>query len=106
MRSFMTALTVLSFPLAVTPSLAAEPVPAGTTKTIGIRMTVKDQTKGDWHSSVIEHVFNGQCVMMAGHASAVGPDGMTAEQEAKLAATQDQVQEYQQQYAPSDDMLA
>lgn len=106
MRKMVTVLTMMGFPLAVGSAMAADAVPAGTTATIGIRMTVKDQVKSDWHSSVIEHVFNGQCVMMAGHAAAVGPDGMTAEQQAKVATTQSQIQDYQQQYAPSDDMLA
>jgi hypothetical protein len=106
MRNLVTALTVMGFPLVAWPAMAADAVPAGTTATIGIRMTVKEQAKSDWHSSVIEHVFSAQCVMMAGHAAAVGPDGMTAEQQAKVATTQNQIQDYQQQYAPSDDMLA
>lgn len=103
-RELLTAIAILGLP--ITSALAADAVPAGTTATIDIRLTLRNQTKSDWHSAVIEHVFNGQCVMIAGHASAVGPEGMTAEQQAKAATAQNQVQDFEQKFAPSDDMMA
>src|SRR5690606_7403814 len=106
MRNLVTVLTAFSLPLAVVPAVAAEPVPPGSTATIGIRLTARDQVKSDWRSAVTEHVFNGQCLMQAAPASSVGPDGMTPEQEAKAAAMQSQAAAVQQEFAPSDDMMA
>jgi hypothetical protein len=35
-------------------------------------MTVREKTKSEWHSTAIERVFSGQCVMQAGPAAQVG----------------------------------
>lgn len=105
-RDLATALTILGMPLAASHALAAEPVPAGTTATVEIKMTVKEKTKGEWHSTAIERVLNAQCVMEAGPASQVGSKGMTAEQQAAMEASTQKAQAVQQQYAPSDEMLA
>lgn len=105
-RNLATALTILGMPLAASHALAAEPAPAGATATVEIKMTVKEKTKSDWHSTAIERVFNGQCVMEAGPASQIGSKGMTAEQQAAMESSTAKAQAVQQQYAPSDEMLA
>lgn len=105
-RNLATALTILGMPLAASHALAAEPAPAGSTATVEIKMTVREKTKSDFHSTAIERVFAGQCVMEAGKASQVGSKGMTAEQQAAMEASTAKAQAVQQQYAPSDEMLA
>jgi hypothetical protein len=65
-RNLATALTILGMPL------AAEPALAGATVTVEIKMTVREKTKSEWHSTAIEPVFSGQCVMQAGPAAQVG----------------------------------
>jgi hypothetical protein len=105
-RNLATALTILGMPLAAGHALAADPAPAGATATVEIRMTVREKTKSDWHSTAIERVFSGQCLMEAGPASQVGSEGATPEQQAALDASGTKAQEMQQQFAPSDEMLA
>ena len=105
-RNLATALTILGMPLAAGHALAAEPVPAGATATVEIKMTVREKTESEWHSTAIERVFAGQCVMQAGKASQVGSKGMTAEQQAAMEASTAKAQAVQEQYAPSDEMLA
>ena len=105
-RNLATALTILGMPLAASHALAAEPAPAGATATVEIKMTVREKTKSDFHSTAIERVFAGQCVMEAGKASQVGSKGMTAEQQAAMEASTAKAQAVQEQYAPSDEMLA
>ena len=105
-RNLATALTILGMPLAACHALAAEPAPAGATATVEIKMTVEEKTKSDFHSTAIERVFNGQCVMQAAPASQVGSKGMTPEQQAAMEASTAKAQNVQQQYAPSDEMLA
>jgi hypothetical protein len=105
-RNLATALTILGLPLAAGHVLAAEPAPAGATATVEIKMTVKEKTKGDWHSTAIERVFNGQCVMQAGPASQIGSKGATPEQQAAMEASTAKAQNVQEQFAPSDEMLA
>ncbi len=105
-RNLATALTILGMPLAAGHALAAEPAPAGATATVEIKMTVKEKTKSDFHSTAIERVFNGQCVMQADKASQFGPKGMTAEQQAAMEASTAKAQNVQEQYAPSDEMMA
>lgn len=104
-RNLATALTILGMPLAASHALAAEPVPAETTATVEIKMTVKERTKSDWHSTAIERVLNAQCIMEAGPASQVSLHGPTQEQEAAMDASAAKAQDVQQQYAPSDEML-
>jgi hypothetical protein len=105
-RNFTTALTILGMPLAASHALAAEPAPAGATAMVEIKMTVREKTKSDFHSTAIERVLNAQCVMQAGQASQVGSKGMTPEQQAAMEASNAKAQDFQQQYAPSDEMLA
>ena len=105
-RNLATALTILGMPLAASHALAAEPAPAGATATVEIKMTVKETTKSDFHSTAIERVLNAQCIMQAGQASQVGSKGMTPEQQAAMEASTARAQGVQQQYAPSDEMMA
>lgn len=105
-RNLVTALTILGMPLAANHALAAEPAPAGATATVEIKMTVKEKTKSDFHSTAIERVLNAQCIMQAGPASQVGSKGMTPEQQAAMEASTAKAQGVQQQYAPSDEMMA
>jgi hypothetical protein len=105
-RNLATALTILGMPLAASQALAVEPAPAGTTATVEIRMTVREKTKSDFHSTAIERVLNAQCIMQAGQALQVGSKGMTPEQQAAMEASTAKVQDVQQQFAPSDEMLA
>ena len=105
-RNLATALTILGMPLAASHALAAEPAPAGATATVEIKMTVREKTKSEWHSTAIERVFNGQCVMQAGQASQIGSKGPTPEQQAALSQSQANTEAFQQEFAPSDEMLA
>ena len=105
-RNLATALTILGMPLTASHALAAEPAPAGATATVEIKMTVREQTKFDFHSTAIERVLNAQCIMQAGQAAQVGAQGMTPEQQAAMEASAAKAQDVQQQFAPSDEMLA
>ena len=105
-RNLATALTILGMPLAAGHALAAEPAPAGATATVEIKMTVRERTKSDFHSTAIERVFSGHCVMQAGQVLQVGLKGMTPEQQAAMEASTAKAQDVQQQFAPSDEMLA
>ncbi len=105
-RNLATALTILGMPLAASHALAAEPAPAGATATVEIKMTVREKTKAEFHSTAIERVLNAQCVMQAGQALQVGSKGMTPEQQAAMEVSTAKAQDVQQQYAPSDEMLA
>ena len=105
-RNLATALTILGMPLAVTHALAAEPAPAGATATVEIKMTVREKTKAEFHSTAIERVLNAQCIMQAGQALQVGSTGMTPEQQAAMEASTAKAQDVQQQFSPSDEMLA
>lgn len=105
-RNLATALTILGMPLAASHALAAEPAPAGATATVEIKMTVKEKTKSDWHSTAIERVLNAQCIMQAGPASQVGSKGMTPEQQAAMETSTAKAEAVQQQFSPSDEMLA
>ena len=105
-RNLATALTILGMPLAASHALAAEPAPAGATATVEIKMTVREKTKSDFHSTAIERVLNAQCVMQAANASQVGSKGMTAEQQAAMESSTAKAQAVQEQYAPSDEMMA
>ncbi len=105
-RNLATALTILGLPLAASQALAAEPAPAGATATVEIKMTVREKTKSDFHSTAIERVLNAQCIMQAGPASQVSSKGMTPEQQAAMEGSTAKAQGVQQQYAPSDEMLA
>jgi hypothetical protein len=69
-------------------------------------MTVREKTKADFHSTAIERVLNAQCVMQAGQAMQVSSKGMTTEQQAAMETSTAKAQAVQQQYAPSDEMLA
>lgn len=105
-RNLAAALTILGMPLAASHALAAEPVPAGSTATVEIKMTVKEKTKAEFHSTAIERVLNAQCVMEAGPASQIGSKGATPEQQAALEQSQANTEALQQEFAPSDEMLA
>jgi hypothetical protein len=94
-RNLATALTILGMPVAAGHALAAEPAPAGATATVEIKMSVREKT-----------VFNGQCVMEAGPASQVSSKGMTPEQQAAADASVAKAQQMQEQFGPSDEMLA
>jgi hypothetical protein len=74
-RNLATALTILGMPLAASHALAAEPAPAGTTATVEIKMTVREQTKAEFHTTAIERVLNAQCIMQAGQAMQVRRQG-------------------------------
>lgn len=99
-----TAIAILGLP--ISSAFAIEPSPTGTKATIAIKLTVRDQTKTQWDSANVHHVLNAQCVMQAGQASQVGSGGMSAEQQAAAAQAQANAQAFQENYAPSDDMLA
>jgi hypothetical protein len=105
-RNLATALTILGMPLAAGHALAAEPVPAGATATVEIKMTVREKTKADFHNTAIERVLNAQCVMEAGPISQVGLNGVTPEQQAAMETSTANAQNVQQQYAPGEEMLA
>ena len=102
----LAVLAVLGMPLAAGHAKAADPAPAGSTATVQIKMTVKEKTKSDFHSTAIERVLNAQCVMEAGPASQIGSKGPTPEQEAALSQSQANTEAFQQEFAPSDEMLA
>jgi hypothetical protein len=99
-----TAIAILGLP--ITSALAIDPSPEGTTATVAVKLTVRDQTKSDWRSANLHHVLDAQCVMRAGPASQIGRGGMSAEQEAAAAQAQSNAQAFEENYAPSDDMLA
>jgi hypothetical protein len=105
-RNLATALTILGMPPAASHALATEPAPAGATATVEIKMTVREKTKSEFDSTAIERVLNAQCIMQAGQVSQVGAQGMTPEQQAAMEASTAKAQDVQQQFAPSDEMLA
>jgi hypothetical protein len=105
-HSLATTLAILSLPFGANLALAKDPVPEGTQATVNISMTVKEKTKGEWSSSAIERVLNAQCLVVAGPATQIASTGPTAEQEAAMADGQTKVQDFQQNYAPSDNMMA
>ncbi|WP_374384036.1 hypothetical protein [Dongia sp.] len=106
MRHFLaTTLAAISLPFGA--GLAhADPVPEGTVKALNFTITVKEQTKSQWASTAIARVLKAQCQMVAGPAVQVSWSGMTAEQEASTAQAQANAQAFQQNYAPSDQMMA
>lgn len=106
MRHFLaTTLAALSLPLAA--GLAyADPAAEGATRTLNFTITVKEQTKSQWSSTAIARVLKAQCQMVAGPAVQVSWSGMTAEQEAANAQAQTNAEAFQQNYAPSDQMMA
>lgn len=105
-RNIATTLAVLSLPLSANLALAKGPAPEGATATINIALAVKEQSKTDWSSTAIDRVLNAQCVMVAGPALQVGWNGPTAEQEAATTQAQANAEAFQQNYAPSDNMMA
>lgn len=105
-RNIATTLAVLSLPLTAGLTMAKGPVPEGTTATVNIALTVKEKTKGDWASSAIERVLNAQCIVVAGPATQIASTGATADQEAAMAEQQAKAQAFQENYAPSDNMMA
>jgi hypothetical protein len=105
-RNLATALTILGMPLAAGHALAVDPAPTGATAMVEIKMTVREKTKSDFHSTAIERVLNAQCMMQAAQASQIGSSGPTPEQQAALNQSQANVEAFQQEYAPSDEMLA
>jgi hypothetical protein len=100
----LTALAIFGLP--ITAAFAVEPSPAGATATVAIKLAIRDQSKGDWHSANVHHVMDAQCVMRAGPASQVGSAGMSAEQEAAAAQAQADAETFAQDYGPSEDMMA
>jgi len=105
-RDLATALTILGMPLAASAALAVEPAPAGATATVEFKVTVREKTKSDFHSTAIERVLNAQCVMQAAAASQIGSNGPTPEQQAAMGAAQANAEAFNQEFAPSDEMLA
>lgn len=105
-RNLATTLAILSLPLGAGLAMAKGPVPEGTTATVNISLTVKEKTKSDWASSAIERVLNAQCIVVAGPATTIGRAGPTPEQEAAMAQAQSNAEAFQQNYAPSDNMMA
>lgn len=105
-RNLATTLAVLSLPLTAGFVMAKGPVPEGSKATINIAMTIKEKTKGQWSSTAIDRVLKAQCVVVAGPATPIASTGPTAEQEAATAQAQANAQAFQQNYAPSDDMMA
>ena len=109
-RDLATVLTVLGVPLAASHALAADPAPAESTTTVEFKVTVKEKTKSDYHSTAIERVLNAQCVMEAAPASQVSSKGPTPEQEAAFQAASQaaeaKTEAFTQEYAQSDEMLA
>ena len=101
-----TALTILSMPFAAEIAVAQDPVPEGTKATVNFSLTVKEQTKSQWSNTAIARVLNAQCVMVAGPALQVSWDGPTAEQNAATAQAQANAAAFEQNYAPSADMMA
>ncbi len=105
-RNIAATLAMLSLPFAAPLALAKGPVAEGTTATINFSLTVKEQAKSQWSSTAIARVLKAQCVMVAGPATQVGWNGPTAEQEAAIAKGQANAEAFQQNYAPSDNMMA
>ena len=105
-RDLATVLTVLGVPLAAGHVLAADPAPAESTATVEFKVTVREKTKSDWHSTAIERVLNAQCVMQAAPASQISSKGPTPEQEAAFAASEAKAEAVTQDFAPSEEMLA
>ncbi|MBI2254903.1 MAG: hypothetical protein HYU58_09825 [Proteobacteria bacterium] len=105
MRHFLAAtMAALTLPLAV--GLAqADPVAEGATKTLNFTISVKEQTKSQWSSTAIARVLKAQCVMVAGPATQVSWSGPTPEQQAALDQSQANAAAFQQNYAPSDQMM-
>ncbi|WP_374374092.1 hypothetical protein [Dongia sp.] len=100
----LTAIAIFGLP--ITSAFAIDPSPEGTAATIAVKLTVRDQSKGDWHSANVHRVMTAQCVMRAAPASQVGSEGMSAEQEAAQAQAQADVEAFAQDYGPSEDMMA
>ena len=105
-RNIATTLAILSLPLGANLALAKGPVPEGATATVNITLAVKEQTKSQWSSTAVDRVLKAQCVMIAGPATQIGWNGPTAEQEAAIAKGQANAEAFQQNYAPSDNMMA
>ena len=103
-RELLTMIAILGRP--ISSALAIDPSPEGTAATVAVKLTVRDQSKGDWHSANLNHVMNAQCVMRAGPATQVGSGGMSAEQEAAAAQAQANAQAVVENYAPSDQFMA
>lgn len=103
-RELLTMIAILGLP--ISSALAIDPSPEGTVATVAVKLTVRDQTKGEWHSANLNHVLDAQCVMRAGPASQVGRTGLSADQAAAVAQSQANTQAFQENYAPSDEMLA
>ena len=105
-RDLVTVLTVFGLPLATGHALAAEPAPAGATATVEFKVTVREKTKADYHSTAIERVLNAQCVMEAAPATQIGSRGPTPEQQAAMEASAAKSQAFTQEYAMSEEDLA
>lgn len=103
-RELLTAIAILGLP--ISSAFAIDPSPEGTAATVAVKLTVRDQTKNDWDSANLHHVLDAQCVMRAAPATQVGRGGLSAEQAAATAQAQANAQTFQQNYAPSDEMLA
>lgn len=100
----LTAIAIMGLP--ISSAFAIDPSPEGTVATVAVKLTVRDQSKSDWSSANLNHVLDAQCVMRAGPASQVGRGGMSADQETAAAQAQANAQAYEQDFAPSDEMLA
>lgn len=103
-RRILAALTACTLPIAAGAALAAETVPEGTIRTVTFRVTVHENTKGEFSSTAIARVLNARCDMVALPASQIAAAGMTAEQEAAMQATEVQAQALEQQMQPTTDI--
>ena len=98
---FLAVLAACSVPFTAGTTLAVEPAPEGTVKTVKFKVTVQERTKGELESTAIARVLNAQCQMVAGQPSPVASTGMTAEQQAAVTNSQTQVEALNQQMQPS-----
>jgi hypothetical protein len=98
----LSALSILSIPNAWAGSAA----PTGTTKTVNVLITTKQQNKSDIKTSTINRTLKGQCQMVAKAPQQIGWGGTSTEQQAALAQSQANATAFQQQYAPSEDLTS
>ena len=94
-----TTLAVLSLPFAASLAEAKGPVPEGTKATINFTVSVKEKSKAEWSSTAIDRVLKAQCIMVAGPAASVGMNGPSADQQAEMARTQANTEQFTQNYA-------
>ena len=71
---------------------------------MNVQITTKQQHKTDIQTITINRMLQGQCQMVAKAPQQIGWSGASGDQQAALAQSQANVQAFQQNYAPSQDL--